>query len=442
MSWFEKRVDSLGSVLYSSAYPPPLPAIRELAGPDMKVEERPAGPDVRWVLRLEHPELGVATVLSRKDYPLPPPEVVSSDHHLSDSERTAIGRAGSALGITVEGRRGHLLRDRKLALRIMQRLLGAEGLAAVDHCAMRFWTRADLDDELAHDADLDIQSLYTVHCVTAGDFLRAPPGQRGGDGAPVVWLHTHGLAELGSVDFDVLRPSPDLMGRFADLVRAIAFSLVEGEGSRGTLTVIPGKPFALVSASDFDAGAAPEDVTLRADSEGGHRDGRVVLCEPARRSLFRKPRPVPSQFLSGELPDDALVQFSNAASSLMAERARKTYGVLRRSFAELKVLGLPVLAKIGYVIDGGGDTDLEHLWFEVHDLGESELDATLVNAPFNIARMKEGERGRHELSRMTDWAVMTPAGQATPRSMFLLRWIHDHFDDLRKAMAEGAQDGG
>ena len=60
-----------------------------------------------------------------------------------------------------------------------------------------FWSPAMLDDELAHDADLDVEALYTIHASTTTAAR-----------SRVYWLHTHGLEALGAFDIDVLRPSP------------------------------------------------------------------------------------------------------------------------------------------------------------------------------------------------------------------------------------------
>jgi hypothetical protein len=67
----------------------------------------------------------------------------------------------------------------------------------------------------------------------------------------------------------------------------------------------------------------------------------------------------------------------------------------------------------------------EHLWFEVHDVKNDHLDATLVNDPFDISSMKVGDRRHHAAELVTDWAIMTPLGQLTPRSLELARKLRE-----------------
>jgi hypothetical protein len=67
------------------------------------------------------------------------------------------------------------------------------------------------------------------------------------------------------------------------------------------------------------------------------------------------------------------------------------------------------------------------------------VDATLVNAPFHIARLREGERGRHPLDLLSDWTIMTPFGAVTPRQSKTLRFIREHRDRLRELAAAARQ---
>jgi hypothetical protein len=57
-----------------------------------------------------------------------------------------------------------------------------------------------------------------------------------------------------------------------------------------------------------------------------------------------------------------------------------------------------VLAKLGLATRSG---EREHLWFEVHELTDTDLDGTLVNRPIDVdirgARAAAGPRPAHRL---------------------------------------------
>jgi hypothetical protein len=293
------------------------------------------------------------------------------------------------------------------------------------------WSRGALDDELSHDADVDIVALYTLHVVGSDESAAAD------------WMHTHGLAEMGFFDFDILRPAAELGDIAADALRAIAYAIVEGEVSQTTprwQLAFPTGDVRFVDVADFNRRADAEIKHLRGPNPAGdedHNHDRAILCEPSGRFLGRwLDKLKPSKFLSGGFDEEAMFQLSPAASELAEARARHTYPLFRKLAEELKEFELPVLAKIGYVVDGATDDQREYLWFEVHELFDDAVDATLGNEPFHVARMKAGQRGVHQIDPMNDWAIFTPIGTINPRNTQPARQIRAHREDFRAAMIE------
>ena len=62
-----------------------------------------------------------------------------------------------------------------------------------------------------------------------------------------------------------------------------------------------------------------------------------------------------------------------------------------------------------------------------------DLDGTLVNRPIDVD-LREGTRGRHPLDLLTDWTIITPIGQVTPRSQLVARRLREHGDEVLAAM--------
>ena len=90
---------------------------------------------------------------------------------------------------------------------------------------------------------------------------------------------------------------------------------------------------------------------------------------------------------------------------------------------------------LGYLIDDS-QSDREHLWFEVHGLSASHIDATLLNSPFKIARMRAGERADHSYELLSDWTIVTPFGQLTPRNLELARALRESKPKIMAALAK------
>lgn len=353
-------------------------------------------------------------------------ELLRFSSAVTDGERRVGDSPTGALLVRMPATENNLLRDRKQLLRALRVAMGDDGVMSADVASTLPWSPASLDDELAHDADLDVEALYCLHAVHEGQ-----PEH-------VTWLHTHGLAELGGFDVDVLRPAPQLLANAGDTMRVFAFAVVERQVTPTTSEfefAAPNGRVRFVPAREFMASAAPEDSALRISAADEHLDDRAVLCEPGRRRFSRGDRPKPSTFLSRPPRDGVALFFSDAATELAAERARQTVGVLRGLLDEFAGLGLPALIKLGYPRDDGAGR--EHLWFSVHRLEGASVDATLENRPYAVSRLRPGERGSHPLDLVTDWTILTPFGSITPRSLVAARAVREHPEDVRALMEAG-----
>lgn len=411
-----------GLVCFPGSIAPPAEQFTALRSMGVDVTPVDAPAPFRWALELRRPGWDAATLLYGPGAPVPASELIDHAFALADDERTAARSAGAALLVRLTTKDAQVLRARKRLLRWLHAIVQFGGVMAYDMASQLIWSPAMLDDELAHDADLDIESLYTIHAVYDQDHADRQ----------VLWLHTHGLEELGAFDFDILRPSPLLSAFPADPIRALAFAALEGAISPSTSSFVlamPGGKVRLVPAREFDAGAAPADAALRS-AEDGHDGTRTVICDPVGglRRLFSA-RPSPSRFLS-TVQQDVVYNFTAGASRLMAERARQTYGVFRDLLGELAPRDLPMVAKLGYPTASDPD-GREHLWFHVHAADDTSIDGTLANQPFDVPHLKEGDRGRHDVALLSDWMILTPFGPITPRHRGALR-------SLRTPPAAGA----
>lgn len=429
MVWWKRTAkEGSGSAFFRGALPPRAESYEGLARAGIEVARAPDASDTHWTLDLRHPDWGNAKLVCLRAAPMPPQVLIDYDPRLTSQQRADAKAAGCLVSVRRPMQSDNVLRERKHFLHFLRAAMGEHGLVGIDHLSQAFWSREALDDELAHDADVDIQALFTVHAVL-------PEG-----GREPYWLHSHGLSDLGFVDFDVHAPDPDLTRHQWDLLRALAFAIAEGraEADGGALDLAqPDGVVRLVSVDRFLAlkSASPE---WRADLEDGHRRGHVVVCDPTRPrwlGLFEA-APRPSRFFTGPIPEEILVSFSRSATDLMATRARATYSVLRGLVAELEGLPLRASVKSGYVVDGGRPDECEHLWFEVHECHDHAIDATLLNEPFGIARMRAGQRATLDPGLITDWLILTPFGQVTPRSMTPMRELRTHRGELERAFQQ------
>lgn len=253
----------------------------------------------------------------------------------------------------------------------------------------------------------------------------------GEPGAAGHWLHTHGLDRCGALELDALDVPGDRAGLVGELMNAVAALLLE----QGLPE--PGRPFSIGQDIALVWLPWPEGIAKVSDSAPGgrrdrdaaHRGARAVLFAPAR-GLFRDKY----QSLAVHLPlleGNPLLYVSAAQTERMAllasERLKRFLTLFDRWGSQA---GWLFLVKLGYAVDGAeSDADREHLWFRVHGYGPGEVDATLLNQPYRVERLHEGDRGRHALELLTDWAILCEQG----------RFDADNVAELERALSARAQ---
>lgn len=433
LGWLRREAPGLAAVYFDGeAALADGPFAARLAAAGNGVEGLRPPDDASWHLRIDEAGGGRAELLSMRAAPPPLDPFVRFASNLTEAEKAACARAGSAVLLRVPATRKHLLADRKRLLRLSRLVLGDDGVVVLDVGSQLPWSRASLDDELAHDADLDVEALYALHAVHPGE---------GGAGSRVDWLHTHGLGELGGFDVDVLRPSQAFVAGSGEAFRSLAFRILDDDlqPSTPSFEFLSGRVAArLVPAEEFMRSAAGIDRSAREPGNDPHLDRRAVLCDPAAggiRALFGgSDAPRPLRFAQGRLPEQLAVPFTSEATELMAERARTTVGLLPGLMAEFAEFEVVALAKIGYPTTDGRR---EHLWFQAHGFDADSVEATLESRPFGVPMLKPGDRGRHPLEQLTDWLLITPAGWVTPRSTSAARRLREGADEIRAAMRAG-----
>jgi len=426
MAWWKRASPKCSGVgFFPGAVPPRAEEYAPLAAAGYELERSPTKPGEAWVLGLKHSRWGKA--LFAQAFPIRPPPrpLLAMMAGLTADDCTRIAACGSGVSVFVEGEPGeNSLRTRKRFLHYLRLMLAGSGVAGVDDLSHRFWTTTALDEELAHDADVDVEALYTWHCLV-GDQADEEPATP----APPLWLHTHGLQEIGHFDFDVIRPDGELLTHKVDLLRAIACAIVEGELELDGDALHIAEPGYVVRAVDSgrfvrENGSAHGDWRALLDEE--HLRGHAVLCEPAARGLSTiwKRSCQPSRFLSTG-PEVGMVHFSKTSTDLMALRARATWSLLRALHQELEGLECQSLLKVGIPTDR--DPALrEHMWFEARALRDSSSTGELIVQPFDVAHLRQGASVELDVGELTDWMIQTPVGPLTPRDLTRLRVLRTH----------------
>lgn len=79
------------------------------------------------------------------------------------------------------------------------------------------------------------------------------------------------------------------------------------------------------------------------------------------------------------------------------------------------------LVKFGLEIDNAkAESDKEHMWFEVITIENEYITAKLINQPYWIENLKEGDVNKYPLSMLTDWIIYSPDNTYNPDTVYEL----------------------
>lgn len=308
------------------------------------------------------------------------------------------------------------------------RLLAPEAAGVLDVGAARAHTADWLSEAATSGVPPHPDTLFSIHAVF--------------DESERLWMHTHGLHRCGVIELDVVDVARDSGWALQHLLNAIAKRFIDHGYPEQDEPFEPGAGMELVWLP-VEEGLAK----LRSPSVGGWDDRDRIHVED-RAMLFVRDKGWLWGFwyrslerLVPMLEDNPLLYVSNTetarAAALAAERLDR-YRELYDALHEHPAFGF--LVKLGYAMDGCPPEEREHLWFEVHGFEGNEVDATCINAPYHVAALAEGQRGAHSLDRLSDWAILSPAGQFGPDHIRVVELLANDTAALDK-LASAVQPG-
>jgi hypothetical protein len=316
---------------------------------------------------------------------------------LKGEDRRLAQRSEWALGVGASIRFDPL-RDYHEQLRVLHALV-PDAVAFVDASAFRVRPGLWLREAAATAVPPPAESLWTIHAVHD-----RPDGD-------LLWMHTHGLDRCGVIDLEILEVPRAGKGPMADLLNAAAALFID------LGTPEPRDPLCL--GEGIEIVWLPWEKASRRQRDPAHAGPRGVLFAPARRRGGGLGRV--TQYAS-RLEADPVLYVSALQTERMAMLATDRFDRFSRLQARFGAReGWEFLVELWYEIDGAAcDCEREHLWFRVQSIDGEEVDATLVNEPHLIERMRLGDRARHSLERLDDWSILCEHGRFGPDSVVLL----------------------
>ena len=203
----------------------------------------------------------------------------------------------------------------------------------------------------------------TTSSTTAGSTrpaTRAPPS------GVVLWQHTHGLAELGGFDIDLVAPDRDFANTDSEICGPSRRRSSPATSARARATSRSGSRRRRARRPRTSSARPTRRSPPSATRPTTGIAGRSCANRRSQAVRLRPGRPARAAWLARRPPPDQFVIYFPTATDLMAERARATVGILRAPAAEFAEFEVVAIVKLGYPTTADGR---EHLWFTAHAIG-------------------------------------------------------------------------
>lgn len=274
--------------------------------------------------------------------------------------------------------------------------------------------------------------LYTLHCVY---------DENGQDGERRYWFHTHGLNRCASVELEILnfsqgaeqmntlinmtvkkfltRPARekerftigyDGMGinlcwlRWEEALKDLPEDILGGEADRDEINNVHAEPSGILFAVEDGNMVSPE---IYASTLAENPIYYITTEETNRMSALAKER-----FSSFEKIFKKEYNYPEKKSFL-----KNLFG----SKEEEDTPKWTFLVKLGLTVDApDSGSEKEHLWFEVENINNGSITGKLLNQPYWISALHEGDVNSYPLEVLTDWLIYSPDNTYTSDSIYML----------------------
>jgi len=172
----------------------------------------------------------------------------------------------------------------------------------------------------------------------------------------------------------------------------------------------------------------------REGEENVHADPSGILFAVEDNNL------VSPQIYTKSLSENPIFYISNEETQRMSDLAKERFECFKDTFRKYgrpqekksflkSIFGKKeqseepwrFIVKLGLSVDDSKDgTEKEHLWFDVLNIEDGYIEGLLLNQPYWIASLNEGDVNKYPADLLTDWIIYSPDNQYTTDSIYQL----------------------
>lgn len=318
------------------------------------------------------------------------------------------------------------LQDLMIQFAVLDAIAG-ESYAIFDPIAELFYSGTWLNEMALSYTPPSLEMMYTIHAVVPDE------NQNPDD----YWLHTHGLGKFSLPELEVLQGKQNATYIYQELINALAIQLIYDR------EMITNHDFVIAYGEDryIEVSLLPWQEAVTSDLLITKKGLFKKKVQPFsgdlndRDDAHGKPAMVLFGYINEQVchlndygdvlnNDTHIVRFlPNEETERMTALAKEKFALLQQCFQH----NPPQSEQWNYTLKMACTSNTtearEHMWFELKAIQADHIQAVLINDPFNIPEMKNGDMLTLSLDKMTDWAIYSSPMQSriTPNDTFKLR---------------------
>ncbi|MDE7252561.1 MAG: DUF4026 domain-containing protein [Acetatifactor sp.] len=255
-------------------------------------------------------------------------------------------------------------------------------------------------------------------------FIAQAVSDKGGE----VWLHTHGLCRCGLTELEILQSDAKHYNQHYQLLSTFASHLMDKDE-----TFVPGKTSRYIGVL---TNGYPVVATCVSWTEGIKEYKKLLLGGVEDRKDSHNSRTSPifvykseEDEKNGKLSkvseydhmwgDNPMFFISNEETARMRALARERFHFVKE---QSEKSDNKIIIKLGLLRDdaNGDPNEREHIWFELLGFEGDKFRAKLMQEPYAVASMHEGDEGVYSIEDVTDWLIYTPICPVSPSKAYIL----------------------
>ena len=264
----------------------------------------------------------------------------------------------------------------------------------------------------------------------------------------VAWLHTHGLRRFGSVEYEFLNIKNELAEKCNNILNTVVVNTIVNGAKDEEEVMKIGYSDNVELEFAWIRWEYAVDVLAQKGLFGKKKtfigDTKDRIQENGEPDEHARPSGVILASINGELKnpnvyknnfgDNMMLYYTTDETIRMSMFAKENFYYFENIFDNQKnSSGWSFLVKIGCRYEEDSEERFEHMWFNIEEITESTVKGTLINTPYFINDMKNGEV--YELSRndMSDWIIYTPNMTINANNVYMYNKLYNNAGSERNS---------